>query len=170
MNKKVLILLFVFLSSIFLQIKSSSMTPSISFADDTNCLNFEFQENVLNSSKENYLKTFKDYNSVPVGQIATNGDYVRKIALYTPESGTPVNLLPESNIFAEPVERVTKDYIANRVINQPVKYDTIPSKSVGRAISEGSNSIFSSNDFDGSSNSYSRSSRNDNRGSLIFGN
>ncbi len=163
------------LQFIFLQINllhTATESAKLDLFKNIDCLNFDapktlpiFDDGIY---KNPYQTRFDDEKAVSVPEIASNGDYVRTIASYEPEDGTPVNLLPGSFAISQPVEQVVRDYDPNWSINRPVGYVSESAVSVEKAISDGGDLINYDNDYRLSLNKYYGNSTVDNRGSLLI--
>ena len=164
------------LQFIFLQINllhTATESAKLDLFKNIDCLNSDttktlpiFEDRIY---KNPYKTRFDDEKAISVPEIAFNGDYVRTIASYEPEDGTPVNLLPGTFVISQPVEQLVRDYDPNWSINRPVGYVSESAVSVEKAISDGGDLINYDNDYRLSLNKYYGSSTIDNRGSLLIG-
>lgn len=143
----------------------------LSFKKDINCSGYDLQDlqNFKNGLNDDLFASSTNNEIIPVPEIGSNGDYVRAIADYNSSAGTPVNLLPGPLVYAQPVNQVVQDYVANQVINKPVGYAADSAISVGKVISTGNNLTNYDDDFIAGLNKYYGSSTLNNRGSLIIG-
>jgi hypothetical protein len=178
MNTKILLLLLIFnlwQKNNYLQAQiDSAPSPFQSTWANSNCNNSQLINGLPVIENGTYVSPnkslFEDIYSIPVSNVAVNNDYVRVLASYKPESGTPVNLLPGSDVASKPVEQVVNYDDANYKFNKPVGYTAYASPSVGKYISTDGDLKNYDNAYTKSLNKYSGLSTDNNRGSLITGN
>jgi hypothetical protein len=178
MNTKILLLLLIF----NLWQKNHYLQAQIDFAPspfqsswkNLNCNNNQLKNGLPVFENGTYVSPnksrFADIYSVPVSDVAVVNDYVRALASYKPEAGTPVDLLPGSDVPSKPVEQVVNYEDANYKYNKPVGYTAYSSPSVGKYISTNGDLKNYDNAYAKSLNKYYGLSTVNNRGSLTAGN
>lgn len=166
MKKNILfVLLFIFLFFRGSRSNAESNLINLSFKKDINCSKYDLEDAkpILKDGRyvNPYQSFFDNEKPIPVPDITYNGDYVRTIMSYSPDDGTPINLLTGSTEDAKPLEQVVRNDIINWEDSAPVISDSIYANSVGKVISQ--------QDFMNYQNNYGNS-RYNNRGSLLIGN
>lgn len=179
MNSRILQLLLIFNlchqnHDLQAQANFSQSANQLTLKNDISCNNYQLKNSLLVSENGTYVSPntprFADISSVPVSDVAVVNDYVRAVASYKPESGTPVDLLPGSDVPSKPVEQVVNYEDANYKYNKPVGYTAYASTSVGKYISTNGDIKNYDNAYLKSLNKYYGLSTVNNRGSLIAGN